>query len=159
MFDVTSCPDKLVSALIELLVTSMNRRYLDEAESLLAALHQMRPRFRELHVYDVWLLMKQKRFAEATQILRELESQPLQAPFGAYVGALLAICLFSVGDPTWRVFANEVLARDEDEESVSLVNILLGNRKRTAEQLKQSPPDASVSNGVSPFSTNCFMRA
>jgi type III secretion protein HrpB1 len=158
VFDVTACPDKLVSALIELLVTSMNRRYLSEAGNLLAALHLMRPRFRELHVYDVWLLMKEKRFAEATQLLRELEAQPLQDPFGSYVGALLAICLFSVGDPSWRVFANQVLARDEDEEAVSLVNILLGNRKRTAEQASQSASDATAAHSMSPYSTSFFMR-
>ena len=60
MLDMTECPDSLVSALIELLVTSVNKQYSHEAERLLAALHVMRPRFRELHISDVWLMMGRK---------------------------------------------------------------------------------------------------
>lgn len=156
MLDLTSCPDSLVSALIELLVTSVNKQYLPEAERLLAALHVMRPRFRELHVYDVWLLMGRKRYAEAIQILRMLEGQQLQAPYGAYVGALMAICLFSLRDPTWQIFANEVLAREEDAESVNLVNLLMGKKNEPAVVVA---PAATTTPEVSPFSTAYFMRA
>ena len=160
MLDLTSCSDKFVSSLIELLVTAVNKQYLPEAERLLAALHVMRPRFRELHVYDVWLLMGRNRYVDAIQLLRTLESQQLQAPYNAYVAALMAICLFSVRDPSWRIFANEVLAREEDEESVALVNLLMGVKQERAQSklagasnAKRSTPD------VSPFSTAYFMRA
>jgi type III secretion protein HrpB1 len=150
---LTSCPDKLVSALIELLVTSVNKGYLDESERLLAALQIMRPRFRELQVYDVWILIARKQFSQAAQILRTLEGQTLQQPFNAYVSALMAICLFSMKDPSWRIFANEVLARNEDSESMALVNMLMGNK-----------PEPRVSEGEEPsaprqFSHSHFLRA
>ncbi len=157
VLDLTSCSDKFVSSLIELLVTAVNKQYLPEAERLLAALHVMRPRFRELHVYDVWLLMGRNRYVDAIQLLRTLESQQLQAPYNAYVAALMAICLFSVRDPSWRIFANEVLAREEDEESVALVNLLMGVKQERAQSksaaVKRAAPE------VSPFSTAYFMRA
>ncbi|MFJ2995181.1 HrpB1 family type III secretion system apparatus protein [Pandoraea sp. NPDC087047] len=151
VLELTSCPDNLVSGLIELLVTSVNKEYLSEAERLLAALHVMRPRFRELHVYDVWLLMGRKKYTEATQLLRELENQPLRSPYGAYVSALTAICLFSLRDPSWRIYANEVLARNEDQESVNLVSLLMGKRK-------EAEPVATAGD-ISPFATMHFMRA
>nr|WP_284700752.1 HrpB1 family type III secretion system apparatus protein [Robbsia betulipollinis] len=156
VLDLTSCPDNFVSALIDLLVTSVNKKYLAEAEQLLAALHVMRPRFRELHVYDVWLLMGRKRHVEAVQILRMMDGQDLQAPYGAYVSALMAICLYSLRDPSWQIFANEVLSRDEDAESVTLVNLLMGKKKEAA-IVDASPAPAAAE--VSPFSTAYFMRA
>ncbi|MFM0735969.1 HrpB1 family type III secretion system apparatus protein [Paraburkholderia xenovorans] len=153
MLNLTACPDKLVSALIELLVTSVNKGYLDESERLLSALQLMRPRFRELQVYDVWLLIARKQFPQAAQILRTLEGQTLQQPFNAYVSALMAICLFSMKDPSWRIFANEVVARNEDSESIALVNLLMGNK-----------PEPRVSEVVErpvlqQFSHSHFLRA
>jgi type III secretion protein HrpB1 len=158
--DLTACPDKLVSSLIELLVTGMSRGYMEDAEKLLSALHVMRPRFRELHVYDVWLRMRQKRFQEATQMLRELEPQPLQAPFDGYVSALLAVCLFSVGDPSWRIFANQVIARNDNEDSVALVEVLLG--KRTPEDVEagqQQSTQTPAEAGAFPYAAAYSLRA
>ena len=160
MLDLTSCPDKLVSALIEVLVTSVNKEYLAEAERLLAALHIMRPRFKELHVYDVWLLMGHKRYREATQVLRSLEAQSLRAPYDSYVSALMAICLCSLRDPGWRMFANEVLARNEDPDSVRLVGLLTGEAQATAAAAPApTPAEKAALSEISPFSTNYFMRA
>ena len=185
VLDLTDCPDSMVSALIELLTASVKNRYLNEAERLLAALHLMRPKFRELHIYDVWLMMGRKRFPEATQMLRALEGESLQAPYGAYVGALMAVCLFSQRDPSWQVFANEVLTREEDSESVYLVNMLMGKKDavRPAQtEVEVVSADSGAEGGagsasvkvsvnvssapaghavkeISPFSTSHFMRA
>jgi type III secretion protein HrpB1 len=153
LIDLTSCPDKLVSALIELLVTSVNKGYLDESERLLGALKIMRPRFRELLIYDVWLLIARKQFSEAAQILRSLEGQTLQFPFNAYVSALMAICLFSMKDPSWRIFANEVLARNEDSQSIALVNMLMGKKEEV------SSSDSLGSTTQQQFSHSYFLRA
>ena len=164
MLDMTECPDSLVSALIELLVTSVNKQYSHEAERLLAALHVMRPRFRELHIYDVWLMMGRKRYDDAARTLRDLESQTLQAPFNAYVAALLATCLFSLRDPGWQMFANQVLSREEDPESVRLVNLLMGRKEDDTggaralageERAAGRPQDRGER---SPFSTTHFLR-
>ncbi|VWB88644.1 HrpB1 family type III secretion system apparatus protein [Burkholderia lata] len=128
--NLTTCSNRLVSGLVELLTWAARKGHLDEAERLLAALHLIRPNFIELQAYDAWLLIRRNRMADAAQLLRQLEGRDLQAPFGPYVTALLAVCLSSLGDAGWRVYANEVLTRDEDQESVGLVNLLMGKREK-----------------------------
>lgn len=161
---MTECPDSLVSALIELLVTSVNKQYSHEAERLLAALHVMRPRFRELHIYDVWLMMGRKRYDDAARTLRDMESQTLQAPFNAYVAALLATCLFSLRDPGWQMFANQVLAGEADPESTRLVNLLMGRKEDEDVPRALTGADRSAghsperSTDRSPYSTTHFLR-
>jgi len=164
VLDMTECPDSLVSALIELLVTSVNKQYNHEAERLLSALHVMRPRFRELHIYDVWLMMGRKRYDDAARTLRDMESQTLQAPFNAYVAALLATCLFSLRDPGWQMFANQVLAGEADPESTRLVNLLMGRKEDEDVPRALTGADRSAghsperSTDRSPYSTTHFLR-
>ncbi|GLU31320.1 hypothetical protein Busp01_11620 [Trinickia caryophylli] len=119
-----------MSGLVEMLTWAARKGHLDEADRLLAALHLMRPNFVELQAYDAWLLIRRNRMADAAQLLRQLEGRELQPPFGPYVTALLAVCLSSLGDASWRVYANEVLTREEDPESVGLVNLLMGKREK-----------------------------
>ncbi|WP_164707971.1 HrpB1 family type III secretion system apparatus protein [Paraburkholderia phosphatilytica] len=128
--NLTTCSNRLVSGLVEMLTWAARKGHLDEADRLLAALHLMRPKFVELQAYDAWLLIRRNRMADAAQLLRQLEGRELQGPFGPYVTALLAVCLSSLRDPSWRIYANEVITRDEDAESVGLVNLLLGKREK-----------------------------
>jgi len=154
ILDFTVCSDKLISSLIVLFIAGVNKGYLDDAQRLLTALQIMRPRFRELQIYDAWLLIARKEFSSAAKMLRTLECQPMQKPFGAYVSALLAICLSSLRDPSWRIYANEVVARDEDEESVLLVNLLMGV-KPEPRQLEST----EVNPGLVDFAPSHFLRA
>jgi type III secretion protein HrpB1 len=137
--NLTTCSNRLVSGLVEMLTWAARNGHLDEADRLLAALHLIRPNFVELHAYDAWLLIRRNRMTDAAQLLRQLEGRELQVPFGPYVTALLAVCLSSLGDPGWRVYANEVLTREEDAESVGLMNLLTGKRQ------KDEPHDADAS--------------
>jgi type III secretion protein HrpB1 len=141
--NLTTCSNRLVSGLVEMLTWAARNGHLDEADRLLAALHVMRPKFVELHAYDAWLLIRRNRMADAAQLLRQLEGRELQVPFGPYVTALLAVCLSSLGDAGWRVYANEVLTRDEDAESVGLMNLLTGQRPK-GEPLEKEAPGASA---------------
>lgn len=142
--NLTTCSNRLVSGLVEMLTWAARKGHLDEADRLLAALHLMRPKFVELHAYDAWLLIRRNRMADAAQMLRQLEGRELQAPFGPYVTALLAVCLSSLKDPSWRIYANEVITRDEDSESVGLVNLLTGKREAKTEPGK--PADGKSSS-------------
>lgn len=142
--NLTTCSNRLVSGLVEMLTWAARKGHLDEADRLLAALHLMRPKFVELHAYDAWLLIRRNRMADAAQMLRQLEGRELQAPFGPYVTALLAVCLSSLKDPSWRIYANEVITRDEDSESIGLVNLLMGKREAKTEPGK--PADGKSSS-------------
>jgi type III secretion protein HrpB1 len=157
--DLTTCSKDLVSALVEMLTWAARKGHLDESERILAALHIMRPDFIELHAYDAWLQIRRKRPADAAQLLRQLEGRDLKAPFGPYVTALLAICLSSLGDPSWRIYANEVLERDEDPESVSLMKLLTGKREQTPEESAPAENKAADADMLRQAMSYSYMRA
>jgi len=72
MNDYSKCDNRVVTGLIEVLMAGINQGRLAESDALLAALRVLRPRFRELDTFDIWLLIKRKRYIEATQVLRNL---------------------------------------------------------------------------------------
>jgi type III secretion protein HrpB1 len=144
IMDYTSCDKDTVSALIEILMAGVKNDNLAEADALLAGLRVLRPQFRELETFDAWLLIKRKKYREATHILRNLtggDQNMASMPVGT---ALLALCLFVANDPTWIISANEVLARNEDPEAVTLVNLLFGKNPDTpaGEETAEAPPAA-----------------
>jgi len=157
--DLTSCSKNLVSALVEMLTWAARKGHLDEAERVLAALHVMRPAFIELHAYDAWLQIRRNRPADAAQLLRQLEGRDLKAPFGPYVTALLALCLSSLGDPSWRIYANEVLERDEDAESVGLMKLLTGKREDTPQEAAPAESKAADADLLRQAMSFSYMRA
>ncbi|MBW0447179.1 HrpB1 family type III secretion system apparatus protein [bacterium M00.F.Ca.ET.228.01.1.1] len=126
---LTNCSNRLVSALIEALMFGAKHGHIEQSERLLSALHVLRPDFVELHAYDAWLMIRRRDFAEAVRLLRTLEQRVLRGSFGPYVAALLAVSLCGLEDPAWRVYANEVAARNEDPDSVELVMTLMGKQK------------------------------
>ena len=156
----TTCSNRLVSALVELLTWAARKGHLDEADRLLAALHLMRPNFVELNAYDAWLLIRRNRMADAAQLLRQLEGRELQPPFGPYVTALLAVCMSSLGDASWRIYANQVLARDEDVESVGLMNLLMGKREKAeGAAADETSSKSAVADALRQAMSLSYMRA
>jgi type III secretion protein HrpB1 len=126
MNDYSNCDRAVVTGLIEVLMAGIKHGKLAESDALLAALRVLRPRFRELDTFDVWLLMKRKRYIEATQVLRNLHGSSADMQNLPICTALQAMCLYASGDDAWRISANEVLTRNDDPEAVALVNLLFG---------------------------------
>ena len=126
MNDYSKCDNRVVTGLIEVLMAGINQGRLAESDALLAALRVLRPRFRELDTFDIWLLIKRKRYIEATQVLRNLHGSSPDMQDLPICTALQALCLYASGDDAWRISANEVLTRNDDPEAVALVNLLFG---------------------------------
>ena len=126
MNDYSTCDKRVVTGLIEVLMAGINQGRLAESDALLAALRVLRPRFRELDTFDIWLLIKRKRYIEATQVLRNLHGSSPDMQNLPICTALQALCLYASGDDAWRISANEVLTRNDDPEAVALVNLLFG---------------------------------
>lgn len=147
----SNCDKAVITGLIEILMSGINQGRLAEADALLAALHVLRPQFRELDTFDAWLFIKRRQYVEATQVLRALHSNSELRNLPICT-ALHACCLYASGDPAWRISANEVLARDEDPAAVALVNLMLGNP--AAEEDAAAPPAVDE---VSPHSY--YLRA
>jgi type III secretion protein HrpB1 len=139
---VSQCSNRLIAALIEVLMFGAKHGHLEQSERVLTALHVLRPNFVELHAYDPWMLIRRHDFAGALRYLRDLEQRPLRGAFGPYVNALLAVALYGLQDPSWRSYANDVISRNEDQESVDIVNVLLGKAStRRAAASAEAPVD------------------
>lgn len=123
---LTQCSNRLVSALIEVLMYGAKHGHMEQSERVLGALHILRPNFVELHAYDAWMMIRRHDFTGALRFLRDLEQHPLRGSFGPYVSALTAVSLCGLEDPSWRSYANEVMDRNEDKDAVDIVAALVG---------------------------------
>lgn len=122
----SQCSSRMIAALIEVLMFGAKHGHLEQSERVLTALHILRPNFIELNAYDAWMMIRRHDFSGALRFLRDLEQRPLRGAFAPYVQALLAVALYGLQDPSWRSYANDVLNRNEDQDSVDIVNTLLG---------------------------------
>jgi type III secretion protein HrpB1 len=139
---VSQCSNRLIAALIEVLMFGAKHGHLEQSERVLTALHILRPNFVELHAYDAWMLIRRHDFAGALRYLRDLEQRPLRGAFGPYVSALLAVARYGLQVPSWRSYANDVINRNEDQDSVDIVNALLGKAStRRAAAGAEAPVD------------------
>ncbi len=141
MNDYSKCDKPVVTGLIEVLMAGIKHGKLAEADALLAALRVLRPQFRELDTFDVWLLIKRKRYLEATQVLRNLHGSSDEMQNLPICTALHAMCLYASGDEGWRISANEVLTRNDDEDAVALVNMLYGKGPATTGDTPPAAPE------------------
>jgi type III secretion protein HrpB1 len=129
----TECGKEVIQGLIEILMAGVKNGNLTEAESLLAGLRVLRPAFRELDTFDAWLLIKRKKYIEASHILRNADVLQ-DAKVMSIRTALLALCLHASNDPAWRISANEVLATSDDAEALAIVNMLFGKPREKQEE-------------------------
>jgi type III secretion protein HrpB1 len=88
---------------------------------VLDALRVLRPRLRELETFDSILHMARGEWDEAVRVLSGLIAS---APKFSYARALLAFCLSSKGDPSWRQAAAEALEHNPYPETRKLVRSL-----------------------------------
>ena len=150
MNDYSNCDRAVVTGLIEVLMAGIKHGKLAESDALLAALRVLRPRFRELDTFDVWLLMKRKRYIEATQVLRNLHGSSADMQNLPICTALQAMCLYTSGDAAWRISANEVLTRNDDPEAVAMVNLLFGKAPDAEPEPEAAPAPAPVVADLAP---------
>ncbi|MHA6846170.1 HrpB1 family type III secretion system apparatus protein [Ralstonia syzygii] len=132
------CSNRLLGGLLEVLMYATRSGQFENAQAMLVALRGLRPNFKELDLVEGWLLVGRHQYADAARILRELlhsDGAPSVMPFAS---AMMALSLNALNDPEWHVYANEVLARDADPDSVTLVRTLLG-----AQQAGASTADAA----------------
>ncbi|AST34765.2 HrpB1 family type III secretion system apparatus protein [Ralstonia solanacearum] len=126
------CSNRLLGGLLEVLMYATRSGQFDNAQAMLVALRGLRPNFKELDLVEGWLLVGRHQYTDAARILRELlnsDGAPSVMPFAS---AMMALCLNALNDPEWHVHANEVLARDADPDSVTLVRTLLGAAQQEA---------------------------
>jgi len=151
--DYISCDKKVISSLIEVLMTGVKNDCLSQSDALLASIRILRPKFIELETFDAWLLIKRKKYLAATYILRNLQGAGTDMARMPISTALLALCLYASNDPDWAISANEVLVRNEDPEAIALVNMLFGKSPEKSVQTEE-PAEQAVSTAMTTATTD-----
>jgi type III secretion protein HrpB1 len=143
------CSNRLLSGLLEVLMYATRSGQFDHAQNMLVAMRALRPNFRELDLVEGWLLVGRNQYADAARILRELCSGQRAESVVPFASAMMALCLNALGDPEWHIYANQVLARDEDPDSVAMVRTLMGvQEEMNAGTLDTSSPAPAAAESV-----------
>ena len=115
---------QFVCGLIEVINTGLTH-YLDEdSETLLQAVRILRPNFPHLALFEAQLAMHRGKWDESIRTLYDLDAA---VPNWMMCKALLAVCKYGLGDESWTVPANEVLAADASGASAQFVRSMLGD--------------------------------
>ncbi len=121
-----NCADEVVSGLMDLLSYSLAGYHpklgpeATDMESLYEALRIWRPQNIELETFDGLIKMKRGLYEEAIASLRQV----LEKRDFTYAKAMLAYCLFMKGDALWHGLADEVLAKDQSDETLQLIQAI-----------------------------------
>lgn len=121
---------QFVSSLVEVTSVAISHGRLEDAESVLIAVRQLRPKLNELDALEAWILIKRGHWHDAIRVLNKLDASTSNWSLGK---ALMAFCQFAVGDPSWSISANEVLENNPGDEAAGLVKLLMGKDEGPAE--------------------------
>jgi type III secretion protein HrpB1 len=108
-----NCSRDVIGGLIETATIALMANFpktsvnIDDIESVLDALHILRPETVQLDVLDGMLHAVRGQWPEAIRVLHSLTEK---LPQFEYAKALLAYSLSSAGDGSWRRYADEVLS-------------------------------------------------
>jgi type III secretion protein HrpB1 len=152
---------ELFCGMVDVLTVAITHQMMEEAESLLQCLRALRPSMVELDTFEAWIAMRRGHMQDAVRLLRHMEERCRTggAPFAK---ALLSFCLYSVGDPTWRINAQQVIDGNENPAATGLVRLLLPGQGGQAESPAdgdadaQQPPPAPPDPGLT---MGAFLRA
>lgn len=162
MIDSSLQRKDFVSGLVGLVSLAVDRERLDDAEALLGAVRQLRPKVAQLDFFEAWIAMKRGHWTDAMRTLRGLDAT---APEWAMAKAFLAYCQFATGDSAWRATAEEVLQTSTHAEALDMARTLLNPDEVQPDDESQTSADVrtAVSPAAVPLSIDlsqmAYMRA
>lgn len=122
-----NCSNEIVGGLIETVSVALFRDFpsvkvdLDDVEKVVGALTVLRPRVVEIETLTGVLHMFRGNWGEAMHVLRSVCER---APNFSYARMLLAVCLSTSGDSSWRRVAAEALELGADSHAEALVRVM-----------------------------------
>jgi type III secretion protein HrpB1 len=141
-----------VRALIEVVSLGITHKRIEDAETVLVAVRQLRPHLTELDTFEAWIAISRGHWHDAIRTLNNLDANTRNWSLGR---ALMAFCQFAVGDPAWSVSAHEVIEGDSTQEARSLVRLLLGKDVNVGEP----EPDASAATSFADYDPRSLPHA
>ncbi|SEK24963.1 type III secretion protein HrpB1 [Roseateles sp. YR242] len=145
-----------VSGLVGLVSLAVDRERLDDAETLLGAVRQLRPKVSQLDFFEAWIAMKRGHWIDAMRTLRSLDAT---APEWSIARAFLAYCQFATSDSGWRATAEDVLQTSTNPEALEMARTLLN--PEDAESSTEAAGDTTPAPTLLPLdlSQMAYMRA
>jgi hypothetical protein len=117
------CHKDLLDALNSLTTFALIRGREADATLMLEAVRAWRADADAVCVHDAWIAMRNEDFPTARRLLMELNDRGTGA-MGSTWTALLATCLYLQNDPSWRGYADAVIAEDKSEIAVQFSQLL-----------------------------------
>jgi type III secretion protein HrpB1 len=153
--------NELFCGLLDVLNVAIGHKLLNEAESVLDGLRALKPRMTELDTFEAWIAMRRGKVKDAIRLLQHVEAAATRNQITPFAKALLSFCLYSVGDPTWRSSAQQVIDDDENIAATGLVRLLF---PETAAQLDTEVEAAAHDKlppvpAYAPAGMGAFLRA
>jgi type III secretion protein HrpB1 len=120
---------------------------------MIDAVRALRPRLAELDTLEALISMAGGRWDHAIQLLSAVVEA---SPQFSHAKGLLAVCLFSKGDPAWQQWANDAHAQNPDRATQSLVLALRARDDlRAAIRVSQSVGKFEVPASVKALQEAC----
>ncbi len=151
MIDSSLQRKDFVSGLVGLVSLAVDRERLDDAETLLGAVRQLRPKVAQLDFFEAWIAMKRVHWLDAMRTLRGLDAT---APEWAMAKAFLAYCQFATGDQAWRATAEDVLQSSTHPEALDMARTLLHPEEAERENAEQDAEKNAAGSGASATSAS-----
>ncbi|WP_244137488.1 MULTISPECIES: HrpB1 family type III secretion system apparatus protein [Burkholderia] len=127
MDECLNCSNDIVSGLIEVVSVSLFRHFpdvkvdLDDVEKVIGALTVLRPNVVEIETLTGLLHMFRGNWDEAMHVLRSVCER---VPAFPHARTLLAVCLSTKGDASWRRVAAEAAELATDPHTAALVTVM-----------------------------------
>ena len=132
---------QFVSALIEVISLGVSHNKLEDAETVLGVVRNLRPRLGELDTFEAWIAIKRGHWHDAIRTLHKLDGTTRNWALGK---ALMAFCQFAIGDPGWAISANDVLETNPTGDAANLVRLLMG--KESANEPEAPAPSTTFAD-------------
>ncbi|KVU59698.1 type III secretion protein [Burkholderia ubonensis] len=137
-----NCSNEIVGGLIETVSVALFRDFpnvkvdLEDVEKVVGALTVLRPNVVEIETLTGLLHMFRGNWGEAMYVLRSVCER---APKFSYARMLLAVCLSTTGDSSWRRVATEAMELKADPHAAALVRVMQAREDlQDAIQVQQS---------------------
>jgi type III secretion protein HrpB1 len=123
-----SCPQSIVEAVVELVTTALDpagataQVECDDVESVIDALHAMRPGCAEFSFFDGWLHVRRQEWSEAECRFLDLVERSICLPQSK---AMLLQCLMAQQKFGWREETKKIAEMGGDDPAVALARALI----------------------------------
>ncbi|MDQ7982549.1 HrpB1 family type III secretion system apparatus protein [Paraburkholderia sp. SARCC-3016] len=119
----TGCRDDVANGLAKMLWTASQLEEESDFDDLLEAIRVLSPKWSGARTVAAWRYLRRQAWVDARRVLQDEEDE--QKKRSGLHAALMAVCLFGLGDPLWHSYARSAADQRESPEAAKIGNRLL----------------------------------